>query len=54
MDWFNFLKKDLGVYMERHKTDIGGFDADAGWDPIAVEVDERGELREGHWVFWGI
>ena len=61
LDWYNFCREDIGVFLERHATEIGGFD-DNG-EPSIVEIDEsyyfhrkyhRGAWREGHWVFGGV
>ena len=56
VDWFNFCREDIGVFLERHATEIGGFGE-------IVEIDEtkyfhrkyhRGQWRDGHWVFGGV
>ena len=59
-DWFNFCREDIGRYLDRHGTEIGGTDLNN--EPV-VEIDElkyfnrkydRGAWHPGNWVFGGI
>jgi ISXO2-like transposase domain len=61
VDWFTFCRKHVGVFMERHATELGGFHENG--KSVIVEIDEskyfqrkynRGQYREGQWVFGGI
>ena len=61
IDWCNFLREACEEWIVRHPVELGGLDDD-GY-PIEVEIDEskffhrkyqRGEWREGHWVFGAV
>ena len=61
VDWGNFVRDVCSEDVRRHPIQLGGMD-DNG-DPLIVEIDEskffnrkynRGQWREGHWVFGAI
>ena len=61
VDWENFIRDVCSEDVRRHPIQLGGLDANG--DPIIVEIDEskffnrkynRGQWREGHWVFGAI
>jgi len=61
IDWCSFFRDEAENYVERNSGEIGGMDVNG--EPLTVEIDEtqffhrryqRGQWREGHWVFGGI
>jgi transposase-like protein len=61
VDWFHFCREECETFLERNPIQIEGFYPNG--QQITVEIDEtkyfhrkynRGQWREGHWVFGGI